>query len=226
MTNLLLIVFLFLLVYLFDKNQTYKNALHNFEYKCIKLSEKIKHLEEKLSSTIKDYSELNENYYLSLNQVTSKTEEIADLKNKISAAESNLQTQQANHKIELDSAIQNARKDSVKRSRSVLRGQASEHLAPFVIKGTNPKDYRFMGNPIDYVCFDGLSDVLDKQTDEIKSVRFIDIKTGKSNLNKSQRRIRDAIKDGKVTFEIVNLDEVMKIDQTIKEFETKSTEES
>jgi predicted Holliday junction resolvase-like endonuclease len=83
-----------------------------------------------------------------------------------------------------------------------------------------------MGNPIDYVCFDGLSDVLDGHADSIKTIRFVDIKTGKSNLNKSQRKIRDAVEGSKVIFEIVNLDEVMKIDKTLKELETQSTEKS
>ena len=79
-------------------------------------------------------------------------------------------------------------------------------MAPYIIESTNPKDYRFLGNPIDYVCFEGLSDLLDGKTDEITSIRFIDIKTGKASLNKSQRRIRDAIKDSRVQFSVVNLD--------------------
>ena len=114
------------------------------------------------------------------------------------------------HQSELNEAVQLARKDALKRSRSVLRGQATEHLAPYILKDTNPKDYRFMGNPIDYVCFEGLSNVLDKTSEEITFVNFIDIKTGKSTLNKSQRKIRDAIKQGRVKFTLINLDEEMK----------------
>ena len=113
--------------------------------------------------------------------------------------------------LEFSSELKKARQDAVKKSRAVLRGQASEHLAPFVIPNTNPKDYRFMGNPIDYICFEGLSDVLDGEANEIKSVRFIDIKTGKSKLTKSQRKIRDAINtsEKKVTFETINLDALL-----------------
>lgn len=114
---------------------------------------------------------------------------------------------EADHKLKIKETIETTRKETLKKSRAVLRGQASEHLAPYVLKDTNPKDYRFMGNPIDYVCFDGLSDVLDGTSNVVESVRFIDIKTGKSTLNKSQRRIRDAIKDGRVTFEVINLDD-------------------
>lgn len=114
---------------------------------------------------------------------------------------------EADHKLKIKETIETTRKETLKKSRAVLRGQASEHLAPYVLKDTNPKDYRFMGNPVDYVCFDGLSDVLDGTSNVVESVRFIDIKTGKSTLNKSQRRIRDAIKDGRVTFEVINLDD-------------------
>ena len=63
-----------------------------------------------------------------------------------------------------------------------------------------------MGNPVDYILFDGLSDVTDGVGDKINSIKFIDIKTGSSNLNKVQRRIRDAIKEGKVSFQVINPD--------------------
>lgn len=138
--------------------------------------------------------------------------EIIDFKLKISDLNSNIQLLKASHKEE----IVKTRKDTLNKSRSVLRGQASEHLAPFVIKNTNPKDYRFMGNPVDYICFEGLSDIIDGNKDEIISVKFIDIKTGKSKLTKTQRRIRDAINSGKITFEVINLDEIFEKDKELK----------
>jgi len=98
------------------------------------------------------------------------------------------------------------RKDSVERSRSIIRGQATEHLAPFVIKESNPKDYRFLGSPIDYIVFHGLSDVIDGERESIEKITFLDIKTGKSRLNKSQRKIRDAINNGKVEFVMRKID--------------------
>lgn len=122
------------------------------------------------------------------------------------------------HEKEIKEKLAKARKDAVDKSRSIIRGQASEHLAPYILTGTNPKDYRFMGNPIDYVCFEGLSDVLDKQSDKITCVHFIDIKTGKSTLNKSQRRIRDAINESRVKFSLINLDEeICKNDNQIEQ---------
>ena len=54
-----------------------------------------------------------------------------------------------------------ARKRAVARSTAVTRGQAFEHLAPFMDDfGYNPRDARFLGSPIDLVVFDGLSESL------------------------------------------------------------------
>lgn len=127
-------------------------------------------------------------------------------KKQVSDFEVQIQNLLSMHKSELEKEKKKAREDALKRSRSVMRGQATEHLAPYIMEGTNPKDCRFMGNPIDYVVFDGLSAVTDKTANEINEIKFIDIKTGKSSLNTAQRRIRDAIKEGKVSFQIVNPD--------------------
>ena len=151
---------------------------------------------------------------------------IKNLQNNINKLNIDLKKQQAEHSLALTEAVELARKDALKRSRSVLRGQASEHLAPYVIKSTNPKDYRFMGNPVDYICFDGLSDVLDGKANEINKIRFVDIKTGKSNLNKSQRRIRDAINSNNVEFQVINLDEVLNDNKLKERAQTESSQES
>lgn len=154
--------------------------------------------------------------------------ETKDLKHNINKLIADLDKQKVQHAISLAETAEQARKDALKRSRAVIRGQASEHLAPYVIKNTNPKDYRFMGNPVDYICFDGLSDVLDGKANEINKILFVDIKTGKSNLNKSQRRIRDAIEDSRVQFSVINLDkEIEKQDDKVKEKpSTSGSEES
>lgn len=110
------------------------------------------------------------------------------------------------HQSQIKEVEKKSRQDALKRSRSVMRGQATEHLAPYMMDDTNPKDCRFMGNPVDYIVFDGLSAVTDKTAKEINEIKFVDIKTGKSTLNTAQRRIRDAINEGKVSFEIVNPD--------------------
>lgn len=98
-------------------------------------------------------------------------------------------------------AVEKARKDSIKRQRSILKGQATEHLAPYINSQYNPKDYKFMGDPIDYIIFDGMSEIKTKD-DEIKSIILMDIKTGNSGLNRVQRAIKRAVKDKKVEFTI------------------------
>jgi predicted Holliday junction resolvase-like endonuclease len=102
------------------------------------------------------------------------------------------------------------RKDAIDRSRSIMRGQATEHLAPYMQEELNPKDYRFLGNPIDYIVFSGASDVTDKKADTVDKIIFIDIKTGKSRLNKVQRRIKKCIEEGRVEFIEYNPDKIKK----------------
>lgn len=84
---------------------------------------------------------------------------------------------------------------SQKKSSEVRLGQISEQLAPFLDGfDYNPKEIQFMGQPIDYISFG---------EDEIT---IIEVKSGKSRLNKKQRRIRDQIKDGKVRWEVFRID--------------------
>lgn len=190
--------------------------LRNAHYKTIESIKLKKEIESLISSKTdllltldllkKENSTSKEEVSILGHNLNEQMQQIAALKIETSSLEHTIEQNNLKHQADLEKAIETARKDSLKRSRSVLRGQATEHLAPYIIESTNPKDYRFLGNPIDYVCFEGLSDLLDGKTDEITSIRFIDIKTGKASLNKSQRRIRDAIKDSRVQFSVVNLD--------------------
>ena len=85
-------------------------------------------------------------------------------------------------------AILDARKDTGNRQRNVIKGQISEVLAPWSIKSVNSvKELNFLGSPIDFVGFKGL----DGEGDI--AIKFIEVKSGKSRLNKNQRRIRDAV---------------------------------
>lgn len=86
-------------------------------------------------------------------------------------------------------------------SRAVMRGQISEQLAPLF--DTFPwasADARFLGHPIDYVVFDGLS----ADEDELEVV-LVEVKTGGARLTRREAAVRDAIRAGRVRFEIVRL---------------------
>jgi predicted Holliday junction resolvase-like endonuclease len=98
------------------------------------------------------------------------------------------------------------RKDSLKRSDRIARGFAIENLAPLIQSEYSPKDFRHFGDPIDYIVFDGLSELQKGDISELRNVVFLDIKTGNSRLNTVQRRVRDAINDGRVSFKVYNPD--------------------
>jgi len=59
-------------------------------------------------------------------------------------------------KLDFQSQIKEATKRSVDQSRSTLKGQIAEQMAP-VLPGFPylPADARFLGEPIDYVVFNG-----------------------------------------------------------------------
>ena len=57
-------------------------------------------------------------------------------------------------------------------------------------------DCRFLGDPIDLVTFNGCCQ------NKIESISFIEVKSGKARLSKNQRRVRDAVQDKKVIYEV------------------------
>lgn len=88
------------------------------------------------------------------------------------------------------------RDDAVQRSQSVTLGKITEHLVPHLPNfHYNPKDARFIGSPIDFVVFDGLSD---EDEGQVREIVFIEIKTGASTLSRRERLVRDAIRAGRV----------------------------
>lgn len=94
-----------------------------------------------------------------------------------------------------------ARLDAVKRSRSVLLGQLGEQLAPFLPDfPCNPEDARFIGKPVDFIAFPGMSDGEDGESGEIKEVLFIEVKTGKAVLSKREKEIKRAVSEGRVRY--------------------------
>ena len=101
---------------------------------------------------------------------------------------------------------QKIRKETLKKSERVARGFTVENFAPYLQEKYSPTDFRHLGDPVDYIVYDGLTDVHQGVSDEIKEVILLDIKTGQSRLNKAQRRIRDAVDSGKVSFQVYNPD--------------------
>ena len=88
------------------------------------------------------------------------------------------------------------RRDAVMRSDSAHRGRIAEHLAPILPDfGFEASDARFLGSPVDFVVFDGLRD------GECRRVVFVEVKTGKGKLSARERRVRDAVRQGRVEWQ-------------------------
>ena len=100
------------------------------------------------------------------------------------------------------------RRDAADRSRYVLKGKIAEHLVPMYrdVFNFDPADARFIGAPIDYLIFDGFTAVKDGGSDEEIMVVLADIKTGNAQLNRTERKIKEAVERGRVRWETIRLD--------------------
>jgi len=82
------------------------------------------------------------------------------------------------------------RKDAIQRSLAVTAGKVYEQLVPYLPDFPfNPKDIRFLGSPVDFVVFDGLSE------GHVTRIVFVEVKTGSADLSTRERRVRDAVAD-------------------------------
>ena len=110
--------------------------------------------------------------------------------------------------LEHQQALAQAQKRSVNTSRAVLKGKMAEQIAPIMPEFRYlPSDAKFLGDPIDYVVFDGYTDFRDGDgTAEDIEVVLIDIKSGGARLTKGQQAIARAIEEGRVRFETIRID--------------------
>ncbi|HVO39592.1 MAG TPA: Holliday junction resolvase-like protein [Spirochaetia bacterium] len=108
---------------------------------------------------------------------------------------------------EREQDLQHARRESVERSRSSLKGQIAEQMAP-LLPGFQyePADARFLGDPIDYVVFKGYTGVRDQgaEADDVEIV-LLEVKQGRSALSPTQRIIARSVEEGRVRFEICRI---------------------
>ncbi len=104
---------------------------------------------------------------------------------------------------ERDQDLLAARRESVEKSRSSLKGQIAEQMAP-LLPGFQylPADARFLGDPIDYVVFSGYSGLRDGAGDGGMEVVLLEVKQGRSALSPTQRALARSVEEGRVRFEI------------------------
>lgn len=106
-------------------------------------------------------------------------------------------------KTETEKAL---REDTLARSRAVLNGAIAEQLAPiFKVFGYNPSDARFIGDPVDYIIFDGYTQVRERKEDKPITIVLADVKTGQASLTYEQRRIKRGIEKGLVKFKTIKM---------------------
>ena len=99
------------------------------------------------------------------------------------------------------------RKDSVNRSRSTLKGKISEQMAPFLPEFPFlPADARFIGNPIDFIVFDGYTKAKDDKGDSV-SVVLVEVKKGKGKLTRNEKLIEKAVTEGRVSWRTVTIED-------------------
>ena len=82
------------------------------------------------------------------------------------------------------------------KSAYVRFGKSFEHFVPFIKDFPGNKERTtFIGNPVDFLVWDDTG------------VKFVEVKTGSSQLNTSQKNIRKLIEEGKVYFLELRYDE-------------------
>ena len=100
------------------------------------------------------------------------------------------------------------RSDGALQSRAIVRGQIYEQLVPYLPGFRfNPKDAQFLGRPVDFVVFDGLDE------GELRRIVFVEVKTGGAKLTTRERRVRDAIRDGRIEWAEIRADASLTLSQ-------------
>lgn len=113
--------------------------------------------------------------------------QLASAQDKISILEQEYQ--------ELLESIEREREEAVRQSQSAISGKVMEQVAPYLPDFPfDPRDMRFIGSPIDYIVFDGLS------SGNLQRIVLVEVKSGKSKLTQRQRQVRDVLQDGAVSW--------------------------
>ena len=122
---------------------------------------------------------------------------------RLSDLRSDFKVYEATHLITEDEhqRIVKAKSDAaVKQSKSTRDGQEAEVFAPWIAGFEyQPADTFHLGGTVDLIVFDGLSE------DYVRDVVFVEIKTGRNDLEKRQKLVREAVEAKRVKFRQVRL---------------------
>ncbi|MVT13508.1 MAG: hypothetical protein GPW16_04415 [Euryarchaeota archaeon] len=93
------------------------------------------------------------------------------------------------------------RKEAIKKSQEVLKGKVTEQIIPYFPDFPyDPRDVRFIGSPIDLVVFSGL-----RERNVVDEIVFIEIKTGKSRQSEAEKKVEEAVKNGRISYRVINI---------------------
>ncbi len=108
----------------------------------------------------------------------------------------------------MEESEKNIRKDAISKSINTLLGKMGEEFAPLFLAeklNVNPRDFRHLGSPVDYIAFKGLSD-----DDTQAEVIFIEVKAGKSSgITVREKKVKEAVLSRRVSYEVVNMNELL-----------------
>jgi predicted Holliday junction resolvase-like endonuclease len=86
------------------------------------------------------------------------------------------------------------REDAALRSGRVLSGKALEKMIPLLKEFPyDPHDAKWLGDPVDFVIFDGYADGRDP-----KKIVFCEIKSGNGELSDHQKKIKKLVDEKKI----------------------------
>jgi predicted Holliday junction resolvase-like endonuclease len=107
------------------------------------------------------------------------------------------ETEKKAWKIEMERSI---REDAIRRASAVVSGKVAENLAPLMPAFPyDPRDSRFLGSPIDFIVFDGMTE------NELREIVFLEVKMGSSSLSARERRVRNAVRAKRVSWHLLEL---------------------
>jgi predicted Holliday junction resolvase-like endonuclease len=164
-----------------------------------KLLEERKREKDELSERLKEYEKINKELF---EQLKEYEKNIAVLNEQMEMLEKEYENRLEKWKLENKEKIG---KDAIKRSLSTILGKVGEELTPLLMfkkLGIEPKDFRHIGTPIDYVAFKGLSN------GKVEEIVFIEVKTANSpSLSDREKEVRKAVDEKRVRFVMINLKE-------------------
>ena len=103
---------------------------------------------------------------------------------------------------EISKSMASIKRDIADRQRAGIKGRVAEMFAPFLKNFPYaPSDCKFIGEPIDYIVFNGMSD------GRVRDIVFLEVKSGKSRMSEIQKNIKSVIEKKGVRWEEFRFEE-------------------